>query len=122
VGRRVLPALLVGIAVIADSAGAHGLARNALLFALPFASVAALVGFGGFLDSRERFSGIQALCSGAIVALLVLSCAVRSNAVHGVPPLAVSSLLAVTGLFALKGALSVVPHWRRLDRLSPAKP
>src|SRR5580765_6933986 len=88
VGRRVLPVLLVAVAAISDSAGDHGLARNALLFALPFAAVAALVRFGGFLDSRERFSGLQALCSGLIVALLVLSCAVRSNAVDGVPPLA----------------------------------
>jgi hypothetical protein len=118
----VLPALLVAVAVIADSTGDHGLARNALLFALPFAAVAALVRFGGFLDSRERFSGIQALCSGAIVALLVLSCAVRSSAVQGVPPLAVSSLMAVVGLFALKGALSAAPQVRRLGSLSPAKP
>jgi len=121
-GRRVLPVLLVAVAVIADSAGDYGLARNALLFALPFAAVAALVRFGGFLDSRERFSGIQALCSGAIVALIVLSCAARSSAVQGVPPLAVSSLMAVVALFALKGALSVAPHWRRLGSLSPAKP
>ena len=121
-GRRVLPALLVAVAAIADSAGDHGLARNALLFALPFAAVAALVRFGGFLDSRERFSGIQALCSGAIVALLVISCAVRSSAVNGVPPLAVSSLMAVVALFALKGLLTAAPHVRRLGSLSPAKP
>jgi hypothetical protein len=121
-GRRVLPALLVAVAAIADSAGDHGLARNALLFALPFAAVAALVRFGGFLDSRERFSGIQALCSGAIVVLLVLSCAVRASAIEGVPPLAVSSLVAVVGLFVLKGLLAAVPHWRRLGSFSPAKP
>jgi hypothetical protein len=108
--------------MFADSAGDHGLARNALLFALPFAAVAALVRFGEALDSRARTTGVQALCSGAIVALLVLSCAVRSSAVHGVPPLAMSSLVAVVGLFALEGALSVVPHLRRLGSLSPAKP
>jgi Na+/proline symporter len=122
VGRRLLPIGLVAVAAIADSVDDHGLARNALLLALPFSAVAALVGFGGFLDSRERFAGIQALCSGTIVALLVLSCAIRSNAVHGVPPLAVSSLVAVVCLFALKGALAAAPHWRRLDSLSPAKP
>jgi hypothetical protein len=33
-----------------------------------------------------------------------------------------SSLVAVVGLFALEGALSVVPHLRRLGSLSPAKP
>jgi hypothetical protein len=118
-GRRALPVLLVAVAAISDSAGDHSLARTALLFALPFAAVAALVRFGGFLDSRERFSGIQSLCSVAIVALLVLSCAVRSSAVHGAPPLAMSSLAAVVGLFALKGLLAVVP---RVGSLSPAKP
>jgi hypothetical protein len=121
-GRRVLPVLLVAMAAIADSAGDHSLARTALLFALPFAAVAALVRFGGFLDSRERFSGIQALCSGAIVALIVLSCAVRSNAAHGVPQLAVSSLVAVVGLLVVQGLLVAVPYWRRLGSFSPAKP
>ena len=114
--------MLVAVALAADSVGGHGLARNALLFALPFAAVAALVAFGTFLDSRERFAGLHALCSGLIVVLLVLSCAVRSSAVHGVPPLAASSLMAVVGLFALKGALAAVPYWRRLGGLSPAKP
>ena len=109
----------MAIAAIADSAGDHGLARNVLLLALPFAAVAALVRFGGFLDSRERFSGIQALLSAAIVALLVLSCAIRSSAVHGAPPLAVSSLAAVVALFAMKAVLAAVP---RLGSLSPAKP
>lgn len=121
-GRRVLPVLLVAVAAISDSVGDHSLARTALLFALPFAAVSALVEFGGFVDSRERFSGLQALCSAAIVALLVLSCAVRSSALHGVPPLAVSSLVAVVGLLTVKGLLAVAPHWRRLGSLSPAKP
>ena len=114
--------LLVGVAAIADSVGDHGLARNALLFALPFAAVAALVTFGGFLDSRERFAGLQALCSGAIVGLLVLSSAVRSSAVHGVPPLAVSSLVACLGIFAIKATVAVAPYVRRLAALRPAKP
>ena len=121
-GTSCTSVVLVAVAVISDSAGDHGLARNALLFALPFAAVGALVRFGGFLDSRERFSGLQALCSGAIVALLVLSCAVRSNAMEGAPPLAVSSLMAVIALFALKALLAVAPHRRRLGSFSPAKP
>jgi hypothetical protein len=122
VGRRTLPALFVAFAVIAELDGADGLARNALLAALPFASVAALVAFGGYIDSRERFDGLQSLCSGLIVVLLVLSCAVRSSAAHGVPAAAVSSLIGVVSLFALKGALSAAPYWRRLGSLSPAKP
>ena len=121
-GRRALPVLLAALAAIADTAGAHGLARDALFAALPFASVAALVAFGDYVDSRDRVSGLQSLSYGLIVALLVLSCALRSSAVHGVPPLAVSSLLAALALFALKGALAVAPHWRRLGSYSPVKP
>ena len=114
--------LLVVLAAIADTAGNHALALDAVLAALPFASVAALVTFGDAIDSRERFSGAQSLCYALIVALLVLTCALRSGSTHGVPPLAISSLLAVVGLFALKAALAVVPRWRRLGVLSPAKP
>lgn len=122
VGRRVLSGVLVVAAAIADSNGAHGLARDALLGALPFAAVAALVTFGDYLDSRDATSGLQALCSGAIVCLLVLSCAVRSGSAHGAPPLAISSLVAVLGLFALKLAVAVAPYARRLGSFSPAKP
>ena len=108
---------------IADSAGAHGLARDALLAALPFASVAALVVFGDYVDSPRALRRAAGALLGAIVALLVLSCALRSSAVHGVPPLAVSSLLAVVALFALKAALAA---GRRTGAgsapLSPAKP
>jgi len=122
VGRRTLPVLLVVLAAAADAAGNHELARDGVLAALPFASVAALVTFGEAIDRRTRFAGAQSLCYGLIVALLVLTCALRSGSTHGVPPLAVSSLLAVIGLFAVKATLAVVPHWRRLGVLSPAKP
>ena len=120
--RRILPGLLVVSAAIADAAGAHDLARNALLAALPFAAVAALVCFGDYLEGRERFAGLQALCSGLIVGLLVLSCAVRSSAAHGVPALAISSLVGILALLALKGVMAAAPRWRRLGSLSPAKP
>jgi hypothetical protein len=118
----VLPGLLSVAAAIADSSGAHGLARDALLGALPFAAVGALVAFGDYLDARAPGSGLQALCSGAIVCLLVLSCAVRSGSGHGAPSLAVSSLVAVLALLALKVAVAVAPYVRRLSGLSPAKP
>ena len=121
-GRRVLPALLTALAVLADARGAHGLARDALFAALPFAAVAALVTFGRYIDSANLVTGVQALCSGAIVAFLVVSCAARNATVHGVPPLGASSLLAVVALFALKGGLALAPHWRRLADLAPAKP
>ena len=50
-GRRVLPALLVAIAAVADLSGSHSLALDALLLAVAFAAVAALVSFGEYLDS-----------------------------------------------------------------------
>jgi hypothetical protein len=119
----VLPPLLAAFAAFADSRGAHGLARDALLASVPFAAVGALVVFGDFVDARgEGRVGLQAFLSAAIVALLVLSCAVRSSAVHGVPPLGVSSLVAALGLFAIKGIVAMAPYARRLAELWPAKP
>jgi hypothetical protein len=119
----VLPVALVAVAQVADLARMHGLARAALLVALPFAAVAALIAFGEFLEKRGgAIAGAQALCSWGIVAFLVLGCAVRSSALHGVPPLASSALVATIGLFALKGILTAAPHARRLASLSPAKP
>ena len=80
--------------------GAHGVARDALFAALPFAAVAALVSFGGYIDSASPLAGVQALCSGAIVAFLVVSCAARNASVHGVPPL--GGLVAARGRRALR--------------------
>lgn len=118
-GRRVLPVLFVGLAAIADASGAHGLAADALLAALPFAAVAALVTFGGYIDSGSGLDAFQSLCSAAVVVFLVISCAIRNSALHGVPPLGTSSLVAVVGLFALKGVVAAMP---RLTGLWPAKP
>jgi hypothetical protein len=65
---------------------------------------------------------MQALLWAFVVVLLVLSCSVRSGALHGVPPLAVSTVVACLGLFGIKAALAVAPHARRLAELLPAKP
>ena len=54
--------------------------------------------------------------------VLLVSCEVRSSAIHGVPPLAVSSLVACLGIFAIKASVAVAPHVRRLATLRPAKP
>lgn len=117
-----LPGALIAVAVIADSAGAHGIARDALLAGLPFAAVAALVSFGDFHEARDPAAGFQALCSSMIVCLLVLSCAARSSAVHGVPAIAISSLIGALCLLALKLAVAGLPHARRLGVFWPAKP
>jgi len=123
VGRRVLPGLLVAVAAVADSRGAHHFALNALLAAVPFAAVAAISAFGGYLDRRDdAVVALQALLWGVVLVLLIVSCEVRSNAIHGVPPLAVSSLVACLGTFAIKTAVAVAPYLRRLAELRPAKP
>jgi hypothetical protein len=123
VGRRLLPVALVLLAVIADSRGSHGLALNALLGAVPFAAVAAIAAFGRCLDARhDSIAGLQAFLWAAVVVLLVLSCAVRSSALEGAPPLAVSSLVACLAIFAAQLVLAAAPHVRRLVALRPAKP
>jgi len=123
VARRLLPALLVAAAAMADWQGAHSFARVALLFAVPFTAVAALMSFGEYLDSDSDGTALlHALLWGAAVVLLVVSCAVRRHALHGAPPLAVSSLLACLGIFAVKATLVAAPHLRRAADLRPAKP
>jgi hypothetical protein len=47
---------------------------------------------------------------------------VRSAALHGVPPLGVSTVVACLGIFAIKLALVGAPYVRRLAELLPAKP
>ena len=121
VGRRVLPALLALLAAVADSTGAHALARDALLGAVPFAAVCALVAFGDHLDRGDAVASLQALLWAVAVVLLVLSCAVRSGASPGVPPLAESALFATLLVFGAKAVLALVPFLRRLA-LRPAKP
>jgi hypothetical protein len=121
VGRRALPALLAALAAIADSTGAHTLGFYALLGAVPFAAVAALVSFGDSLDARgDAVSSLQALLWGLAVFLLVLACAVRSQSL-GVPPLSASALVACLGVFAIKAVVAAAPYARRIA-LRPAKP
>ena len=124
VGRRALPAILALAAAIADRHGAHGLAFDALLAAVPFAAVAAIVAFGDYLERREPVAALQALLWGVALVLLVLSCAARSPATqaHTLPPLGWSALVACLGVFAVKVCLAVAPWVRRLADVRPAKP
>ena len=121
--RRLLPALLIVLAVVADANADHGLARFALLAAVPLTAVAAIVAFGEWLDNRgEGLALVQAVLSSLILTLLVLSCAIRSGAIQGVPPAASSSLLAALGLLVVKALVACAPHVRRASELWPAKP
>ena len=87
--------------MFADARGAHGLAFDALLGAIPFAAVSALVTFGAYLEDREdAVCGLQALLWTLALALLVLSCAARSPATQTatLPPLGWSALVASLGV------------------------
>jgi hypothetical protein len=124
-GRRVLPALLALGAALADARGAHGLAFDALLGAIPFAAVAALEAFGAYLEHRENaVGGVQALLWTLALGLLVLSCAARSPATQTatLPPLGWSALVACLGVFAIKLSVAVAPFLRRLALAQTAKP
>lgn len=121
--RRSLPAVLVLLAAVADWQGAHGLARAVLLLAVPFTAVAALSSLGEYLDSHwDGAALLHALLWGVAVVLLVVACAVRRHSLHGVPPLAVSSVVACLGIFAVKATLVAAPYLRRAGDLRPAKP
>jgi hypothetical protein len=125
VGRRVLPALLALVAAVADRHGAHGLAFDALLGAVPFAAVAGVVAFGDYLEHREDpLVALQALLWALALLLLVVSCAARSPATqtHTLPPLGWSALIACLGVFALKVCLALAPWVRKLAVVRPAKP
>lgn len=122
--RRALPALLVIVAAFADARGAHGLAFDALLAAVPFTAVSALVGFGEYLEQREdSVAGLQALLWTLAVGLLVLSCAARSPATgtHTLPPLGASALVGCLAVLGIKAFVAIVPQLRRVA-LHTAKP
>ena len=124
VRRRALPALLADIAAVADARGAHGLAFDALLAAVPFTAVTALICFGEYLEHRAgSLGGLQSLLWGLALAFLVLSCAARSPAAETqtLPPLGASALVACLVVFGIKLLLAAAPHLRRLS-LHPAKP
>jgi hypothetical protein len=121
--RRALPALLVVLAALADARGAHGLAFDALLGAIPFTAVSGLVGFGAYLEDRDdSVAGVQALLWTLALTLLVVSCAARSPATQTsqLPALGRSALIGALGILAVKAAVWGAALARR--SLLPAKP
>jgi hypothetical protein len=123
--RRALPAVLTILAAYADGRGSHGLAFDALIGAIPFAAVCALVEFGAYLDDRsDVLTGLQALLWSLALGLLVLSCAARSRAseTNSLPTLGRSALIACLGVFTIKACVAVAPFVRRLALVRAAKP
>lgn len=122
-GRRALPALFAVAAAVADGRGAHALAFDFLLAAIPFAAVSALIAFGAYLEDRDvQLRGLQALLWALATGLLVLSCAARSPEaqMHTLPPLGASALSASLVVFALKAVVALAPYARLA--LRPVKP
>jgi len=111
------------LAAYADSRGSSRIAFNLLLVAVPCACVAALSAFERFLGERgEPVAALQALGWAFVVLLLTVSCAVRSTAVHDLPPIAISSVIACLVIFAVQAGVVAAPFLKRLVQLRPAKP
>jgi hypothetical protein len=120
--RRVLPALLVVMALLLDFGGSHEVALGLVLLAIPAAFVLALDCYGDTLEAR--CGGIRPILAGISVLLLVLSAALRSPAVvGGTPQFAVSALVLTLFLYAAV-ALGVLMPVRRTPvvALQPEQP
>jgi hypothetical protein len=93
-GSRVLPLTLVTAALAAGALGIGGLALWLGLLAVPAAAAAAFVAISDTLEGRPKL--FSAVTNGLSLTLLVVACAVRSNAAVGgaTPKLATWALLA----------------------------
>ena len=110
--RRPLPAALAFVALVADLAGAHGVALTMLFLAIPTAFVLTLDCFADVLE--ERCGAARPLVAGAGLVLLVLSATLRSPAVvGGVPRIAVSAIVLCLLLYAGLAASVLLVMMRR---------
>ena len=110
---RYAPLAFVFAAGLADQAGAHVFAFNALLIAVPLTAVAALRTVAERVDGRAE--PWQAYSWGAALALLLLATAVRAPALAdaSVPSVARSALLACIGVFCLQALAALAAELRR---------
>ena len=99
-GSRLLPLSLAVCAVLADSAGLHGIAFYLVLLAIPCAAGAAFLGVGDALEGKDVLRGVTTCLA---LALLVLASAARANAVEGaaVPALAASAMIGAVVVYGL---------------------
>jgi hypothetical protein len=99
-GSRFLPLSLAVGALLADSAGLHGLAFYSVLLAIPCAAGAAFLGAGDALEGKDTLRGVTACIA---LVLLVLASAVRAQAPEGaaVPALAASALVAAVFVYGV---------------------
>ena len=104
--RVAVVALVLG-AALADHSGAHVLAFDALLVAVPATAYAAL----------RELGGRSAYLWGVVLTLLLVATAGRAPAFGdpSVPPLSRSALIACIAVFCLQALAALVVELRRSD-------
>lgn len=109
---KVAPFALVLAASLADSAGAHTLAFNALLVAVPVTAFAALQTVCDRLEGRADRAHVVGW--GLVLALLLVAAAARAPALGdpSVPPIARSALIACVAVFCLQAVAALAAELR----------
>ena len=111
-GLRVLTAVLVLTAALADATGSPQLAFYALLAAVPAAAACGLSVFGELLEDRGQV--VQGLVWAMVLTLVVVGAAARSPALleGGVPTVGATALMACLALLSLEGLLAALAEHR----------
>jgi hypothetical protein len=116
--RRVIPAALAFVALVADLADAHAVALAVLVLAIPAGFALMLDCYGDALAARCGL--LRPLAAGAGLILIVFSAALRSPAVvGGVPRVAVSALALAAVLSTAAVIRSRTPAARRRIAATP---
>lgn len=125
---RALSVTFVFTAALADLRGLHGVAYYLLLAAIPATAIAALESFGQLVEcatrsGEEGLRRLDALLSGLILTLAVVSTAARSQApvAGATPALARSALLGCLAVIGLHVTLVVGRLARERLGLVPAR-
>jgi hypothetical protein len=120
VGSRALPLALATAALAAGTLGVGGLALWLGLLAVPAAAAASFVAVSDVLEGKPAL--LRAAASSLALGLIVLGCAVRTNAVAGtaVPPLATWAVF-VALLAYVAPAVAWVLEPVRVTRTKPAR-
>ena len=120
--RRLVPAALVIAAALADRAGAHGLAFDAILIAVPATAAAALAAFAEQLERGTARA--QALLWAMALLFVVVGAAARAPALAEgvVPPLAVAAIVGCLTVFCAQALFALAGEVRPLERKGVGSP
>ena len=110
---RLSPIALVLAAALADHFGAHGLAFDALLLAVPLTAIAGLRSVADRLDGKA--DPANAFAWALMLALLLVATAARAPSIGdaSVPAVARSALIACVVLFCLQAVAALAGELRR---------